>query len=209
MKGEYYHVFNRGVEKRNIFLTQQDYERFLVSLFSFRKQGRIKHFPRLALGQHSVLTKVAQINQIIEKQSDLVKIAAFCLMPNHFHLLLKECSKNGISYFMQRVGNSFTKYINTKYERTGHLFNAPFKAIHIKRNPYLIYLSRYIHLNPANIMPTGQHILSYPWSSYPDFIIQNRWGDGLHPSIILSQFSSVFEYQKYNESEIHMVNTQC
>lgn len=118
-------------------------------------------------------------------------------MPNHFHLTVYEEKERGISQYMQRILNAYTKYFNTKYERAGHLFQGPFKAVHAKTNEQLIYLSAYIHLNPREIKEWKDKEKNYTWSSYQDYIGKNRWDGLLKPDIIMDQFNTKQEYEHF------------
>lgn len=207
-EGEYYHIYNRGVEKRDIFLSTNDYERALFCIFAFSAGDFHDRISRVSQhDQHSMLTTLTN-HAYLEKVASLdplVRIICFCLMRNHFHLLLEERSENGISRYMQRLGNSYTKYFNAKYKRSGHLFESSYRYVHIDNNEYLKYLSRYIHRNPiepAHKRTSGNkkgHIKNYPWSSYQDYILKNRWSKLLSPSIITDQFSSAHEYEEFVE----------
>jgi putative transposase len=132
-----------------------------------------------------------------------VELVSFCLMPNHFHLILKGNEEKSISKFMQRLGNAYTKYFNTKYERKGHLFSGKYNSILIDSNEYLLYLSAYIHLNPRELKQWNKKELLYPWSSFQDFSKENRWGGFLDSSIVSNQFNDSREYKNFvEESDI-------
>lgn len=200
---EYYHIYNRGVEKRLIFLDDSDRWRFLATLFLFQWENYLsKLSDYVPVIQHSMLDKKILEQPIYEKLflSRVAELVCFCFMPNHFHLILRELRSGGISLLMQRVGNSYTKYFNTKYERKGHLFENRFQSIHIDKNEYLTHLSMYIHLTNPNELPEwrGKEI-QYPWSSFQDFLLINRWGHFLSPAIILDQFESKAEYKAFLE----------
>jgi putative transposase len=124
----------------------------------------------------------------------------FTLMPNHFHLIIRELKEGGISQYMQRVLNAYTKYYNTKYKISGHLFQGPFQIVYIKNDNQLLYLSAYIHRNPGEIKEwTGkEHI--FPYSSYQDCINKNRWGELLKTDIITEQFSTGEKYKSFVET---------
>jgi len=203
-EGEYYHVYNRGVDKRRIFNGLRDYQRLLLSMFLFCSEASFPNLARFhSFVQHSMLrSAVKEIEQITQHEPKLTTIVCFCFMPNHFHFLLKEEVAGGISKYMQRLGNSYTKYFNTKVERRGHLFGSSFHSIHVDRNEYLLYLSRYIHRNPEGLSLKTRALIDYQWSSYQDFVKENRWGKMINPSIILDQFANPKEYQQYVESEI-------
>jgi len=127
------------------------------------------------------------------------ELVNFCLMPNHFHLIVRELKEGGISKFMQRLSDAYTKYFNIKYSRTGHLFGGKFQSIHIDQNEYLKYVSAYIHLNPRDLKQWNHKEIQYPWSSFQDLSVNNRFGEFLNPSIILDQFDSGREYQDFVE----------
>lgn len=184
VSGEIYHVFNRGVEKRKTFLTNRDFEHFLEALDHYQSDS-------------SKLSRKTKNSEI--KNPRIVEILCFVLMPNHFHLLLKQIEENGISTFMNRVQNSFTKYFNTKNDRVGPLFQGPFKAVRVGTDEQLVHVSRYIHLNPL-VGGLIADLEKYPWSSYRGYI--GRDNDNmsiakLKPDQILSYFKSPNDYKKF------------
>jgi putative transposase len=202
--GEYYHIYNRGVHKQRIFHSQKDYARFLLTMFAFRGKIQFNYFTKLIGSQTNLIENVKKFNGLVWSAPKLVEIIAFCLMPNHYHLLLKEITEGGISKYMLRLGDSYTKTSNKKYDRTGHLFSGPFQSIHVDRNEYLIYLSRYIHQNPADLLKSAQKLEDYPWSSYPDYVSQNRWGEGLQSQVIFEQFSGPKDYRRYVDKKVEI-----
>lgn len=121
-------------------------------------------------------------------------------MPNHFHILIREERENGIIQYMQRSLNAYSKYFNTKYEQSGHLFQGPYKIVHVKDNEQLLYLSAYIHRNPCGLKKWNNKEHVYPWSSYQDYTSKNRWDNLLERDIILEQFSSISEYGNFMET---------
>ena len=178
----YYHVYNRGVEKRVIFLDEQDFAVFL----SYLKQY-------LDPSQRSDPKSLA-------KEVDLL---AFCLMPNHFHFLAKQNTINGITKLIRVICTKYVMYFNKKYERVGTLFQGKYKAIMIENDNYFLHLSRYIHLNPAHI---GSDPKTYRWSSYSYYLGQSsaQW---VKPQEILTFFRSAqklslkdyFSYESFVE----------
>lgn len=140
--GEYYHIYNRGTEKRKIFLRKHDYDRFLTLLYFANSSNPVD-----LKSQGSTLSG----NSLINKGKNLVKICAYCLMPNHFHLIIKEVEENGISRFMQKVTTAYTMYFNKANNRNGALFQGRFKAEHANDDNYLKYLIAYLHLNPIGL----------------------------------------------------------
>lgn len=196
--GCYYHIYNRGVEKRNIFLDKHDYRRFLETIDFYRKvptPAKLSDFRRGQIGIKKV-----------ESQTEIVKIVCYCLMPNHFHLLAQQLSNNGISIFMRKMADSYTKYFNTKYKRVGSLFQGPFKAKFIEHDEYLLQLSKYIHRNSLEL--SFPHRVwegeMYPYSSYSYYLSGEA-----HPfcdtDFILDYFSktnSNLSYQSFVEKNM-------
>lgn len=155
----FYHIYNRGVEKRIIFSDEKDYKRFLQILYYYQFSGPKPPFSdrdRFKIKEFSHNPKIVEVN-------------CYCLMPNHFHFLIKQLKENGISEFMGKVLNSYTKYYNTKYKRVGPLFQGSFKAILVEDDFQLMHLSRYIHLNPY-VSNLTTDLKFYHHSSYLFFI---------------------------------------
>lgn len=128
----------------------------------------------------------------------LVDIICFCLMPNHFHLLLNQLKDNGISKFMANLQNSFTRYFNTKHERIGHLLQGQFKAVLIEDDNQLLHVSRYIHLNPYSsyVVKDLESLEQYLWSSFPEYLGKVA-AEICNKEIILSQFKDKKDYKKF------------
>lgn len=160
----YYHIYNRGVEKRTIFLEERDYLRFLETLDFYRKSPQ-----PMKLSDYRRLKE--SIKQI-ENQKELVKIFSYCLMPNHFHLLVKQLQEGGISTFLRKISDSYTRYFNTKYDRVGALFQGVFKAKLIESDEYLLQLSKYIHRNPLPLEKWEAR--NYPYSSYSYYLSEEQ-----------------------------------
>lgn len=195
---EHYHVFNRGNNKQDIFLDERDWVRFLFLLLYM--QSPITLFNISSIISNFIKHRVFNSSQknkdkIIKNRT--VELIAFALMPNHFHVIIKETNAGGISRYMQRVLNAYTKYFNTKYKKTGHLFQGPFKIVHIEDNEQLLHLSAYIHRNPREIKEWKNKEHGFFWSSFQDYIKENRWGDLLARQIILEQFSNPKEYREF------------
>jgi len=199
--GEYYHIYNRGNDKQNIFLDARDWIRFLFLILYFQSPVVFYNISRPVSNfvRHRVFNIPAdEIEKIVKNRT--VKLVSFALMPNHFHLIVHEFKEGGISQYMQRVLNAYTKYFNAKYKKTGHLFQGPFHSVHIKDNEQLLHLSAYIHRNPREIKQWKNKECQYPWSSYQDLIAQNRWGNLLNHEIITGQFSNQKEYKDFIET---------
>jgi len=185
-KGTIYHVFNRGVEKREIFKDDNDRWRFLQGLFLFNDEKTTANLLwQMEKNRGRVTFGILKEFFAKEKRNrePLVKIMADCLMPNHFHLLLQEIKKNGISRFMQKLGTGYAEYFNNKYDRVGSLFQSRFKAVPVEKETYLGYLLVYINLiNPAELAEPGlkergikslDKILrfadNYSWSTHQEY----------------------------------------
>ncbi|OGI66551.1 hypothetical protein A3H53_01525 [Candidatus Nomurabacteria bacterium RIFCSPLOWO2_02_FULL_40_10] len=199
--GEYYHVFNRGMAKQLIFHDNTDRARFLFLILYFQSPVTFINISRpvKSFVKHSVFNIGGEVKQEIVKNR-FVELASLGLMPNHFHLIVKEVEENGIARYMQRVLNSYTKYYNTKYNKSGHLFQGPYKAVHVKNNTQLLYLSSYIHRNPREIREWLNKENIYPWSSYQDFVNKNRFEELLVFDIISEQFKNKEEYGEFAET---------
>ena len=152
--GEYYHIFNRATIKQVIFHDFGDYARFLFLILYLQAPIKILHIGRLVkdftkcCGQSSALTTGYE-EEVMKKR--MIELVAFCLMPNHFHLIIKGLEEGGIATYMHRVLTAYAKYYNTKYNKSGHVFQGPYRAVHIKDDRQLLYLSTYIHRNPSEI----------------------------------------------------------
>lgn len=199
--GEHYHILNRGNNKQPIFLDKRDKARFLFLLLYFQSDVKmwnigyyVNHFTK-----HSVFSISRKQMEEVEANR-YVELINFAFMPNHFHLTAHELKENGISRYMQRTLNGYTKYFNAKYKKSGHLFQGPYKAIHIQDNDQLLYLSAYIHNNPKELTQYQQRTSDYPWSSYQDYIKENRWGSLLQCDIIREQFTNGMEYKNFVET---------
>lgn len=174
----FYHLYNRGVEKRRIFLDDQDYRVFLFAikkcLLPKEKWDEDASFrPRTHLGE----------------LADEIDLLAHCLMPNHFHLLVKQKTKDGITKLMSKISTSYSMYFNKRNNRVGSLFQGVYKAVMVQSDEQLLHLSRYIHLNPVEKgkVAVGQ-LSKFPYSSYSVYLGQRKV-DWVKPGEILSFFS--------------------
>lgn len=151
-----YHIYNRGVEKRDIFLDYSDYTRFIKNIVYYQQSDKSCPFSDsdFRIADHV--------------KPDNFEILAYCLMPNHFHLVLKQKAEDGIMTSMSQLSNSYTKYFNQKNNRVGHLFQDRYKAKVVTSDEQLLQLLRYVLLNPytANLAPD---IRLYSWTSYNEF----------------------------------------
>ena len=184
-----YHIFNRGIEKRKIFLKNQDYTRFILGLHFYNDKN-----PKYTIWQNlkfnkklttSILTgSIATPGVAIEP---VVEILGFVLMPNHYHLILKEIIPNGISLFMQKMGG-YSKYFNEQNKRIGHLFQGRYQSVNIKSDKQLLIIFNYVHTNPIGLIEKEwknfkvknknnaiNYLETYKWSSYHDYIGHPRF----------------------------------
>jgi putative transposase len=169
----YYHVYNRGVAKLPIFLDDHDKEYFL-------------HLLKRHLDPTDTSTDRFQTPY---KKFDDVKLLSYCLMHNHFHLLIYQIEPMALADFMKSILTAYTMYFNKKYKRVGHLFQGRFKASLILDDAYLLHITRYIHLNPYKYR-------TYTWSSYGYYIGQKK-SHWMHPELILSLFRDVKDYSAF------------
>jgi len=176
VKEELYHVFNRGTEKRKIFLNKRDYERFIVNLILFNTERE----PIKNISRYDIETACKKI-----PADRLVKIHAFSLIPNHFHLLLEQVAKNGIARFIHKLETGYSGYFNKLNSRNGHLFQGAYKMVHINNEAFGLYIPLYIHLNPLELLDSEKHwkekgvtnktksitfLKRYPWSSFGEYL---------------------------------------
>lgn len=195
VNGEIYHVFNRGIDRRPTFTTKREFQRAVqtLSFYKFYKQPlSLSKFLRLDdKKQNKVLDLLLQ-------NKNLIEIFCYCLMPNHFHFLLRQERDQGIAKFLSNLQNSYTRYFNISHERDGSLFLDQFKAVRIETEEQLIHVSRYIHLNPHTgyVVKTLEELENYPWSSFPDYLQENN--KVVNIDFILNLFGSIKEYKQKN-----------
>lgn len=191
--GEYYHIFNRGVDKRITFSDESDVQRFYDSIEKFNTIEPIG-----SIYENSFIQKLGSPTSKSE-QDALVTLVAHCANPNHFHLILKQEAEKGIEKFMQRVGTGYTKYFNNKNKRSGTLFQGKFKSIHVHSNEYLLHLSAYVNLNDQVHQlgsPTSKLVRSR--SSWDEYVEGNEDTPGIcEKGIILEQFENKEDYKKF------------
>jgi len=204
---EVYHVFNRGVNKQQIFWDERDYSRLMDSLiyYSFvNPPVRYSFLNRLLPEQKSQI-----LEKLYTKHERLIDIIAFVFMPNHYHILVKQLHDHGTSKFLSDWQNSFSRYINTRHDRIGPLFQGQFKAVRVSSNAQLLHVSRYIHLNPftSGIVSILDELPDFPWSSFPDYVGQSN-NSFVCKEIVLGQFKNdpekykafVFDQADYQRS---------
>lgn len=183
---EYYHIYNRGVDKREIFSDQYDLSRFLQSMVEF---NTLKPIGSIYANSFN--------NQLRGSTPKLVDFVCYCVNPNHYHFLLRQTVDDGIEKFMHRLGTGYTLYFNNKIKRTGALFQGRFKSVHIDSNEYLLHLSAYINLNGRVHSLRG----STSKSSWDEYVGHGK--DGFcEKEIILGQFKNIEEYSDFATSSL-------
>ena len=184
---EFYHLYNRGVDKRPIFLSSGDLERFFECMNVLNREksiGSLRDLPR-----HSVSGA----------ETKLVEFVAYCLNPNHYHFLIEQIAEKGIERFMHKLGMAHSKYINAKYQRSGALFQGSFKAIHVDSNEYLLHVSAYVNLNDRVHRYKDNSITKSSWNEY----LQDESIPGIcKKDTILKQFENKEKYKKFAESTL-------
>jgi len=203
---EFYHIYNRGTDKRVIFTDINDHNRFvlLLRLCNSATQVDISHKLREGLSFTELMS--------IDVSERLVDIGAYCLMPNHFHLIMRENQESGISRFMKKLLTAYSMYFNKKHKRTGGLFEGPFRATHADTDEYLKYLFAYIHLNPvkmidpewkengiADRMKAKEYLAGYGFSSYLDYMSDKKREEGviLNKQAFPEYFSDFREFDEF------------
>lgn len=197
--GEVYHVFNLGVEKRPTFTDKNEYDRALMTLDFYRHEGvsaSLAQILKLDCEKRNFF-----LSQLTKRGKRLVDILGYCLMPNHFHLLIKQLVNEGISSFVGNFSNSYTRYFNTKHDRIGHLFQGVFKAVKIEDDEQLIHVLRYIHINPVVSSVIREiDIDSYSYSSFPEYLgIKKGF---CNKELILKYFSSIDKLKNFTYDQI-------
>lgn len=198
---EYYHIYNRENHQQDIFYDERDWVRFLCLILYCQSTLPIENAGRM-VSRFIKYQKFTTYKTLLKKvlQNRTTELVNFTLMSNHFHLILHEIKEGGTSKYMQRIQDSHTKYINTKYGKSGHLFQGVFQRVRVTSNEQLLHLSAYIHRNQRELKPWKNKEYQYPWSSYQDCVGKNRWGELLKPQIITEQFSNPDEYKEFVET---------
>lgn len=191
---ELLHVLNRGVDKRKIFLDDQDRFRFIHDLFEFNDTASVD------ANHGRQFVQLMDVRRPSIAREPLVDVLAFCLMPNHYHLLLTPRVENGIALFMKKLNGGFAKYFNERYERSGALFQGKYKKVEVNNEAHFLYMPYYIHLNPLDLMAPEwrggvlndrakaiEFLDSYRWSSHLDYLGKQNF-----PSVTQREFLTDF-----------------
>lgn len=192
--GGYYHIYNRGVNKRVIFKNNKDYSTFL-SYLKFYLDPQIT----ITTDLQGLSLKVSP-SRVPKNYNCEIELLAYCLMPNHFHLLVKQSSPESISHFMSSIITKYVRYFNTRYKRIGPLFQGRYKAVRIESEYQLTYLSKYIYRNPLDLSMFRKNkqkrLDSYKYSSYPNYLnsFSQTW---INTNDVLSLFSKSKKNNSY------------
>jgi len=194
-----YHIYNRGVEKRSLFMNSRDYARFIDDLIIFNDIKLVIN-PKL---------RIRDIKNGDHKRKPLVDILAFCLMPNHYHLLLRQRVDGGITEFMRKLGGGYVNYFNLKHQRVGTLFQGKFKSVLISDKSQFTYIPFYIHLNPLDLFTTDwrdkgvgdfkkaiDFLGNFKWSSHSDYSGKSDFSLVLQSDFLKEYFGGTLEYVK-------------
>ena len=190
-KDSMYHVYNRGVDKRIIFTDERDYAVFL----SFLKFALLsdEDLSKHTIIDSGLISEATRFNLRRQSLHGSVELIAYCLMPNHYHLLLFQNKPDGITRLIMSVMTAYTIYFNKRHKRLGPLYQGPFKASKINSEDYWDHISRYIHLNPLEI---GKNYKTYKYSSYKDYTKSTKT-DWLNISLILDNYKNISDYEKF------------
>lgn len=207
MKGDIYHIVNRGVNKQKIFLSDKDYERFINNLYVFNnKDGAIRVSRKDFLNDPP-------------KQDKIVEILKWTLMPNHYHLLVEEIVDGGVVDFVKRIGNGYTKYFNIKNNRSGYLFQNSAKIIIANNEAHFAYLPIYIDLNPLDLIEPEwkekgiknpkqaiDFLSSYKWASTNDYLKSGYFSNVVNKA----RFMDIFQYtqEQYKVEVIEWIKSK-
>jgi len=194
-----YHIYNRGVEKRSLFMNSRDYAHFIDDLIIFNDIKLVIN-PKL---------RIRDIKNGDHKRKPLVDILAFCLMPNHYHLLLRQRVDGGITEFMRKLGGGYVNYFNLKHQRVGTLFQGKFKSVLISDKSQFTYIPFYIHLNPLDLFTTDwrdkgvgdfkkaiDFLGNFKWSSHSDYSGKSDFSLVLQRDFLKEYFGGTLEYVK-------------
>lgn len=186
--GEIYHIFNRGVNKGDIFFNEEDYRRFYLAAIHYKTSNSKFSYEKTRIYNDPGSLPANYFEP-------RVQVLAYCFMPNHFHFLIKQLEDGGLTSYIQHLTNSYVHYINVKYKRVGPLFQGRFKNVPVMSDEQLLHLSRYIHLNPL-VVNLVFDIKRYQWSSALNYIDQQT--DSLvNSEMILGYFKSREKYLKF------------
>lgn len=190
VNGEFYHVYNRGVDKRTIFQSSEDLDRFFESMRTFNSVD-----PSGSIFEQRLIQKGEIPMQ--KNNEKLVRFVAYCLLPNHFHFILEQVADGGISEFMKRLSGGYTTYFNLVYKRKGSLFQGTFKSIHLDTEEYLQYVSAYVNLNHKQKEEFGGLTPKLVKSSWEEYLGVSEEDFCRAKEIVCAHFSGSNKYEKF------------
>lgn len=196
--GEHYHIFNRGVDKRDIYLSKYDIDRFFQSMDEFNVIDPIG-----SIYANSFLPENKNSKQV--KKEKLVNFVCYCLNSNHYHFILEQINDRGIEKFMHKLGSGYPKYFNHRYKRSGALFQGKFKAVHIDSNEQLLHTSVYVNLNDKihSFRSLAPKWVKSSWKEYlKKESSENEKNYFCEKDIILGQFQNIRNYEEFAKSSL-------
>lgn len=192
-----FHILNRGVEKRKIFLNQKDYLRFTYNLIDFNNLNTVfSYFERRNLAMRKPKNEKKKIKK------EVVDVLSWCLMPNHFHVLTYEKEEKGVSLFSKKITSGYTQYFNLENDRSGVLFQGRSKIISVQNNEHFLWAPFYIAANPLNLFQPDwkeegirdpkkafDFLVSYKWSSFPDLMGENNFKEVINKNLFYKLYN--------------------
>ena len=199
--GEIYHIFNRSVAQQPIFKKSRECIRALEIIDYYRFVNtplRFSHYNRLSSQEKGDLLK-----NLYKTNDKFIDIYAFSLMPNHYHLLVKQLKDGGVSKFLRIMQDSYAKYLNTKSKRSGSVFQQMFKAVRIETDEQFLHVSRYIHLNPLTsyVISQKDELERYSWNSYMDYL-SSFPRPFINTDFLNKFFKSKLNFKKFNLNQL-------
>jgi len=219
VNGEIYHIVLRAIEGLKLFRDQRDFLRMIHDLFEFNDEGQASSNYRMREVRGINVERSVLLTFFKEKRKILVEILAFCLMPNHIHLLIRQLQDNGISKFMRKIGAGYGGYYNKKYQRRGRLFDGRYRVIHIESDNQLKIVFVYIHTNPAAILVLNwkekgidekdfqkvlKFIEDYRWSSYSDYLGKKNFPSITTREFLINELGGTKEAQRFINDWLHV-----
>ena len=205
-----YHVFNKSIAGYRIFNSNAEYQRMLGCIKHYQSRERTQSYSKV-LKTARIIALPSQPAPLPSRSEPLATIIAFCLMPTHFHLALKQTCTDGISIFLANLQNSYTRYFNLRHSRRGPLWVGPFRNVLVERDEQLLHLTRYIHLNPCSSQLV-EHPREWPYSSYKEYLGETSPQDrlcefqALLPSLG-PPYAQFVEDRQSHQRELHKIKS--
>lgn len=199
----YAHIYNRGVDRRTIFQSDEEYSRFMLTVRVVALSDTSAVSTLLRMREKQLISSLKQKNLEQQFGPTTVKIIAFCQMPNHYHIVIRADSMDAIALYASRLANSFTRFFNLRHQRKGRLFESSYKLVPIETDEQLIHVVRYVHINPANsskLNLSPSQLREYLWSSLPAYLKNESKMCDIET--VLSHFSSVDDFWEFTKAGI-------